>query len=168
MKGSIAWTWRWVDWEVALHVPVSIGAILSEHRQGSRENERGGQLFVDVRDERGLYLARATRPHHRDRSGRTWLELDERRCRDELGLAGKAGLHLLGYWHTHPEKIPRISMQDERSFREFTQTNAPTIRYPVCVIVGQKVLRAWSVREGTVIEAEREEFVAQKSAPSAL
>lgn len=162
MTDTIAWTWRWADWEVALHVPVSVGTILSDRRQGLRENERGGQLFVDVRDERGLNLARATRPHHRDRSGRTWLELDARRCRDELRLAGDAGLHLLGYWHTHPEKIPQISTQDERSFRAFTRTNAPTIRYPVCVIVGQKALRAWSVREGRVVEAERTEFVPAK------
>ncbi len=157
MIAEAAWAWTWPEFAATLLVPPEVDSLWRSHRQGPTGSERGGQLFVDIRDARGLYLARATPPHRRDRSGRHWLELDAWRCRAELRMAHRAGLRLLGYWHTHPEPIPHVSPQDTASFREFTRRNGSTLPYPVCVIVGQAVTCAWSIREQRVVEAERTE-----------
>jgi hypothetical protein len=159
VSDEFVWTWSWADWDVALRVSASIAEFLRGHRQGDHDSERGGQLFAETRDVRGLSIARATPPHLRDRSGRTWLELDRRRCRGELRQARADGLSLLGYWHTHPESIPQVSPQDIQSFRAFTQANAPTILYPLCVIVGRDALKAWSIREADIVEATRIESI---------
>lgn len=150
-----AFAWSWAEWDVMLHVPESVERLLLDHRQGANDPERGGQLFADLRGDEGMRVALATRPHRRDRAGRQWLELDRRRCREEVAQATQQGLHLIGYWHTHPEVIPHVSPQDVQSFRAFTRANAPRIRYPVCVIVGYDAIRAWSIREREIVEAAR-------------
>jgi hypothetical protein len=147
------WVWTWPEFAASVRVPGEVDALWRSHRQGGADPERGGQLFVDARDAQGLYLGCATPPHGRDRSGHHWLELDARRCRAELRAAERMGLQLLGYWHTHPEPVPHVSPQDTASFREFTRRNGSTLPYPVCVIVGQSAVRAWSIRESQVIEA---------------
>lgn len=155
MSDDFEWAWVWDDFDVTLHVSRPIEEFWRRSRQNDDDDERGGQLFANSRDTRGLVLSRVTVPHRRDRSGRNWLELDSRRCREELRVAEREGFRLLGYWHTHPEAIPHVSPQDIASFRAFTLANVPTIPYPICVIVGREQVRAWSIREQTVVEATR-------------
>lgn len=157
MSGPV-FAWSWAEWDVLLHVPETVQRLLLDHRQRANDHERGGQLFADLRGAEGMRVAIATLPHRRDRAGRQWLELDRKRCREELLRAAQQGLHLIGYWHTHPETIPHLSSQDVQSFRAFTRVNAPSIRYPVCVIVGHEAIRAWSIREYEIVEATRINF----------
>lgn len=151
-----------MEWDVELYVARTVEAFLLSHRQRDDENERGGQLFVDLRNERGLCVTLATPPHRRDRRGRQWLELDRKRCAQELKQASLNNLRLVGYWHTHPESIPQISPQDVQSFRAFSRVNAPSMLYPVCVIVGREGMRAWSIRENAVVEAERNGIISTR------
>lgn len=106
---AIAWQWSWPGLNTPLLVSQEVASLLEGYRQMRFDVERGGQLFVDPSSDAGLVLALATPPHKDDRAGRTWLDLNARRCRKEIELANAAGLRLVGYWHTHPQSIPMIS-----------------------------------------------------------
>lgn len=159
MKAELAWIWEWEKLRVKLKVTKSVADIFLDCRQDLGENERGGQLFVDVSQSDGLWLSRATLPHKNDRSGTTWLSLDQSRCKEEIKIANKQGLRLVGYWHTHPELIPNLSPQDIRSFREFSITNSKYLSCPLAIIVGNgkeaNSIRAWSLQNKNFILGSR-------------
>ena len=149
------WHWHWPQLPLQLLVAERAASLLCSHRQGPRDVERGGQLFVDIRDPRGLILSVATAPHCDDRAGVKWLELDPARCREETHAWQSKGLLLLGIWHTHAEPFPSLSQQDLKSLRKFGQAND---FWPLAIVVGQGTfpenLRAWSVRGDTLLLAQ--------------
>jgi hypothetical protein len=128
-------------------------------RQRFWEKERGGQLFADVSRPDGVWLALATPPHPADSAGRSWLVLDPERCRREIEHANANGLRLIGYWHTHPQRVPSLSAQDSTSFHRFAQRYRKDLPHPLAVIVGQSLrsdgIRAWSIRDGRCHAASR-------------
>lgn len=142
------WRWHWPQLSLDLLVATRAASVLCSYRQGARDIERGGQLFLDVRDARGLVLSIATPPHPDDRAGMTWLELDPVRCRKEVQEWQSSGLRLLGVWHTHAESGPSLSRQDLTSLRKFGHANR---FWPLAIVVGQGKLpedvRAWSLRD---------------------
>ncbi len=150
MIPELAWVWEWNSLGVKLNVASTVADIFSGHQQKVGENERGGQLFVDINRTDGLWLAEGTSPHKNDRAGTNWLNLDPHRCKQEILLANQQGLILVGYWHTHPELIPNLSLQDMISFREFSLKNSKYLSCPLAIIVGNgKVadsVRAWSLQ----------------------
>lgn len=141
------WSWVWPDLDLQLNVSAQAAIELASHRQESVCVEKGGQLFVDTCDPRGLLLAVATPPHPADRADVTWLDMDPDRCRVESSCWHRRGLQLIGVWHTHAEINPQLSSQDLKSLRSFGQANG---FFPLAVIVGQASdafnIRAWSVR----------------------
>lgn len=154
------WVWHWPTLGVELIVPPLVAAVFNAHRQRFLQKERGGLLFVDPNDPRGLVLASASPPHTADRSGRFELRIDEQRGRAEIQDANAKGLRLVGYWHTHPQGLPRLSATDIASFRELAARNPIDLPLPIAVIVGrsfqQEGIRAWSVRpEGVVLALTR-------------
>lgn len=152
------WQWEWPSVDGSLLVTGKLLNTLAMHRQRAWHSERGGQLFVDPNDARGLVLAVATPPHADDRAGWTWLELDTERCRQEIRVQNEAGLRLVGHWHTHPQKVPRISPTDVRSVAQFAKKNG-LIASPLAVIVGQSKepdgIQAWIHRDGLLIQAQK-------------
>lgn len=156
---KIAWRWQWPRHGAELLVTEAVAQLLSAHHQRIWETERGGQLFVDPDDRRGLVLAGATSPHPADRAGWAWLELDSKRCRQEIAQANARGWRLVGYWHTHPQVMPKISPTDVASFAAFATRYAIALSSPLAVIVGKPVhprgIRAWSIRDGQPKEGER-------------
>lgn len=156
---EIAWRWRWASQGAEVHVPQSVAQLLSTHRQRLWETERGGQLFVDPDDRRGLVLAGATSPHPADHAGWAWLELDASRCRREIAQANARGWRLVGYWHTHPQVVPKVSPTDVASFAAFAARYGGALASPLAVIVGKpdhpRGIRAWSIRDGQPVEGER-------------
>lgn len=155
----IAWQWRWPEIDTHLLVSQDVASLLGHFRQRRFGVERGGQLFVDLSSPAGLVLALATPPHRNDRAGRTWLELDAHRCRDEIERANTVGLRLVGYWHTHPQSIPMISPSDIGSFSRFAANYTQDLPHPLAIIVGNSIgpegLKAWSFRAGRYVEAVR-------------
>ncbi|KWS62527.1 MULTISPECIES: Mov34/MPN/PAD-1 family protein [Pseudomonas syringae group] len=153
----IAWRWSWPKIDTHLLVSQDVASLLDSYRQRRFDVERGGQLFVDPSNANGLILALATRPHVDDRAGRTWLELNARRCREEIERANAMGLRLVGYWHTHPQCIPMISPTDIGSFSRFAAHYTQYLPHPLAIIVGNSSspegIRAWSFREGRYIGA---------------
>jgi hypothetical protein len=154
---DIIWRWRWPGVSSELLVSQAVTTVLESHRQQVWGVERGGQLFVDPLHPSGLVLALATPPHHADRSGWAWLELNASRCLDEIENANAKGLRLVGYWHTHPQTIPAISSADIGSFSRFAARYIQDLPNPIAIIVGQsrklEGIKAWSFREGTYVEA---------------
>jgi hypothetical protein len=146
--------------ESELIVSRAVANVLGDHRQHEKNLERGGQLFVDPISPTGLLLALATQPHYADRAGRMWLELNVQRCQEEIQSANAQGLRLVGYWHTHPAKIPEISSADITSFSRFSARYPQELPHPIAIIVGQSTkpegIKAWSFRGGThAVEATR-------------
>lgn len=156
---SIAWRWRWPTINAELFVSQTVAETFDRHRQRAWSTEQGGQLFVDTANPIGLLLALATPPHPTDQAGRFWLELDTERCRQEVEAANAKGLRLIGYWHTHPQTIPKISPADRDSFSRFATHNVQDLPYPLAVIVGTSTkpdgIIAWSFRGCQNIEAIR-------------
>ncbi|MBX9763861.1 MAG: Mov34/MPN/PAD-1 family protein [Pseudomonadaceae bacterium] len=154
---AIAWQWSWPGVDTHLLVSQDVASLLERYRQRRFDVERGGQLFVDPASAAGLVLALATPPHRDDRAGRTWLELNAHRCRDEIERANAAGLRLVGYWHTHPQSIPMISPTDVESFSRFAARYTQDLPHPLAIIVGNSSspegIKAWSFREGRYVEA---------------
>ena len=154
---DIAWHWYWPSFGGQLLVSQDVAELFRNFRQSRIGVERGGQLFVNPSDSRGIVLALATPPHKNDRAGKTWLELDARRCREEVEVANDAGLRLIGYWHTHPQSIPVISNTDIKCFSKFSARYAQDLPQPLAIIVGNSSgpssIKAWSFREGRYVEA---------------
>lgn len=155
---NIAWSWAWPGIECTLSVSRGVAEVFDQYRQNDWKTERGGQLFVDLTDSRGLVMTLATCPHQRDRSGRTWLELDTHRCCQEIDAANALGLRLVGYWHTHPQAIPAISPTDVASFSRFAARYGQELPHPIAVIVGLSQtpngIKAWRFRNGGYEEAK--------------
>ncbi|MDH1500348.1 Mov34/MPN/PAD-1 family protein [Comamonas terrigena] len=154
---DIAWRWQWPVIDSELLVSQAVATVWARHRQRAWGRESGGQLFVDPLSPHGLMLAVATPPHPADRAGRTWLELDESRCRQEIESANAKGLRLVGYWHTHPQTIPVISPADVGSFSRFAARYILDLPSPIAIIVGQSKkpegIKAWSFRGRSYVEA---------------
>ena len=154
---SVAWRWRWSGVNAELLVSQDVANVLDSHRQQPSGVECGGQLFVNPATPDGLLLAFATPPHPSDRAGLTWLELDVHRCQLETKQANAQGLRLVGYWHTHPQTVPEISLTDIRSFSAFAARYRQDLPNPLAVIVGQSThpegIKAWSFRDGMYVEA---------------
>lgn len=154
MNSNIAWVWEWPGMDVSLNISKAVAEIFFHYRQHAEENERGGQLFVDLTNEDGLWLVDASKPHLDDCSGLNWLSLNQSRCTGEIEIANGKGLRLIGYWHTHPEEHPNISAQDIKSFKKFSKKNINYLQNPLVVIVGRSSTNAWIVNE-TVVEQAR-------------
>ena len=154
---DLAWEWRWKTLDVELKVSTKVVDIFFSHQQKLKEDEKGGQLFIDTSMSDGLWLAVATPPHKADRSNPTWLELDVNRCKQEVLEYQNQGLVLVGYWHTHAELTPNLSPQDIKSFREFSRNNINSLPNPLAVVVGYgstgDTIRAWSFQENGMILA---------------
>lgn len=157
MSYDLAWEWRWKTLNVELKVSTEVADIFFAHQQKLKEDEKGGQLFIDTSMSDGLWLTVATPPHNADRSGPTWLELDINRCKQEVLEYQNQGLVLVGYWHTHAELTPNLSPQDIKSFREFSRNNINSLPNPLAVVVGygstDDTIRAWSFQENGMILA---------------
>ncbi|MFJ5361219.1 Mov34/MPN/PAD-1 family protein [Pectobacterium sp. CHL-2024] len=153
----LAWTWGWEKYDFELHVSKDVSDVFDTHRQHSNKNECGGQLFIDVSFNNGLWLSSATLPHSSDKSSKHWVEFNSDRCESEQNQARRNGLVFAGYWHTHPQVIPMLSHQDKISIERFYLLNKNIIRSPIFIIVGtslgQDGIKAWAYKNEGYCEA---------------
>ncbi|MGD8175433.1 Mov34/MPN/PAD-1 family protein [Marinimicrobium sp. ARAG 43.8] len=160
---GFAWTWKWPKLDCELLVSKSVAKVLNQYRQKRFNLERGGQLFADLGNSNGLVLSDATPPHYNDQAGKSWINLDPERCKQEILDANERGLRLVGYWHTHPQSVPEVSHADIESFRRFSENNSQQLPSPIAVIVGtsnkSNGIRAWSFRQGSYIEGVWSEYL---------
>ena len=127
------------DGTLTVELTAKVITLMAQHRQlRFWHRERGGLLFassIGALDGR-VALAEASPPHSRDRSGRTWLELDHQRCIEEIRDCFARGLHFVGYWHTHPERYPRLSSQDAVALRPLVNDPGIDLVRLIMIVVG--------------------------------
>lgn len=152
------WKWFWPTLNVGLNINANLYKFLDSQRQKMGDSERGGQLFMKDDPFKGLVLMIATPPHKKDKSSKTWLELNPTRCREEIIKYNKFDYQFVGYWHTHPELIPQISTQDIVSLNKFSKQNMLILKNPLAIIVGQDKglngIKIWSMQDYGPLEAE--------------
>lgn len=132
-------SWRYLDPESGLIVSIapSVLQIFEGSRQRLWQRERGGVLFADsVGTDGRLGILDATAPNAHDRAGWNWLMLDHQRCLDAISDRFARGLHFVGYWHTHPERIPRPSTRDITVLQRNLLEGGVPLQKLIAVIVG--------------------------------
>lgn len=115
---------------------------LMNHRQAwPCQLEAGGQLFA--RFEKGNVLIEAiTGPRATDQSGRLYYIPDRTAEQREIDEYFAKGLHFVGDWHTHPERIPRPSQRDSHSLKECFASSQHGLNGFLLVIIGTASLPA--------------------------
>ncbi len=130
---------RYLDPESGLVVSIAppVLQLFERSRQRLWQRERGGVLFAEsVGTDGHLEILDATAPHAHDRAGWNWLTLDHQRCLDEISDRFVRGLHFVGYWHTHPERIPSPSARDITVLQRNLLGGGVPLQKLIAVIVG--------------------------------
>ncbi|MEG9433548.1 Mov34/MPN/PAD-1 family protein [Terriglobus sp. ADX1] len=79
--------------------------------------EAGGQIFARF-NKNQIRVELATGPRAADRRSRYGYTPNRSAEQFEIDAMHKRGLHFIGDWHTHPERVPHPSQSDVRSIRE--------------------------------------------------
>ena len=111
-------------------------ACLLAHRQiRFWQKEAGGQLFARFRP--GVMgVERVTGPRKTDRRSRFSYSPDRKAEQREINAMHALGLHYIGDWHTHPERVPRPSWLDNNTMSQCVQKSAHQAEGFLLVIVG--------------------------------
>jgi integrative and conjugative element protein (TIGR02256 family) len=130
---------------------------LANHQQSDRNSsEAGGQLFARFKGEQ-IRVERATGPRAADRRSRYGYIPDRRGEQEEIDSMHSRGLHFIGDWHTHPERIPTPSASDIRSIRQAVTESKHHLNGFILLIAGTEVfphslfLALYSARGETAI-----------------
>ncbi len=115
-------------------------AHFKKHRQERlRDTEAGGQLFARLtRFE--VYVEVATGPRPEDKRTRTSYVPNRESERREIKYMFQQGLHFVGDWHTHPERIAHPSSIDEDTIADCADKSSHDLNGFVLVVVGTGTL----------------------------
>ena len=122
--------------------------VMMKYQQRNGEGaEAGGQLFARFVDG-VVHIVFAGEPKRNDR--RWWkgfipCRKSERR---EISDLYQKGLHFVGDWHTHPEKVPKYSCRDLRSIQDCFCKSKHELSGLLMIIVGyanshDEAIRIW-------------------------
>lgn len=121
------------------------------------QREAVGQLFCPDLTSDIVYVHTVTRlrSHWASYSG---VRFNAGEAQAERDAFFKLGLHCIGLWHSHPERIPIPSSQDRELAAEHARAARPILAGLVFVIVGQaplpQGLGVWVHDGDTVWQAE--------------
>jgi integrative and conjugative element protein (TIGR02256 family) len=101
--------------------------------------EAGGQLFC-LFEEGKVLIEGATRPGHGDKRSRYSFWPNRSKEQKDINGQFEQGLHYIGDWHTHPERIPNPSGEDIRKMQAVYRESIHCLKYMILVIVGQEKL----------------------------
>ncbi|MES2220930.1 MAG: Mov34/MPN/PAD-1 family protein [Acidobacteriota bacterium] len=124
-------------------------------------SEAGGQLFARFKGEQ-IRVERATGPRETDRRSRYGYIPDRRGEQEEIDRMHSLGLHFVGDWHTHPERVPSPSVSDIRSIREAVTRSTHHLNGFVLLIAGTEVFplglfaKLYGARGETAIVLDRQ------------
>ena len=100
--------------------------------------EAGGQLFATFDDPSVVRIVEVTGPRSTDRR-RVFNYVPDRQAeREEIKERYARGLHFVGDWHTHKQRIPSPSATDQHSIRETVRCSNHDLAGFVLVVVGQE------------------------------
>ena len=110
---------------------------VSLHRQlGSRTSEAGGQPFAQLNSDK-IIVEKATGPRPQDRRTRFSYFPHRPSEQEEIFCFHTQGLHYVGDWHTHPQRIPTPSSDDFDSMSELFRKSEHSLNAFILMIVGQ-------------------------------
>lgn len=110
---------------------------LGQHRQVRFwHREAGGQLFARLSSNL-ITVEEATGPRPSDCRSRTSYAPDRVAEQAEIVARHAHGLHFVGDWHTHPERVPTPSPRDLASMADCFRRSRHGLQAFVLVIVGQ-------------------------------
>jgi integrative and conjugative element protein (TIGR02256 family) len=150
---------RLQNWRLrtASHTHPTVLNHLANHQQSDRNSsEAGDQLFARFKGEQ-IRVERATGPRAADRRSRYGYIPDRRGEQEEIDSMHSRGLHFIGDWHTHPERIPTPSASDIRSIRQAVTESKHHLNGFILLIAGTEVfphslfLALYSARGETAI-----------------
>lgn len=101
----------------------------------NRQREAGGQLFARF-DGFRIIVEEATGPRRSDRRTRTSYVPSRLAEQREINSRYERGLHYIGDWHTHPEKIPSPSLIDMRSIDDCVAKSEHSLNGFILIVVG--------------------------------
>ena len=106
------------------------------HQQVRRDQaEAGGQLFARI-TRYEIFVEEATGPRPTDRRGRTHYTPDRQAERREILERFALGLHYVGDWHTHPERVPTPSHVDRFTISDCSRRSNHKLACFLLIVVG--------------------------------
>ncbi len=109
--------------------------IMGRRQKRSSEPESGGQLFATF-EGGNVIVRRATGPRDSDLRSRSSFVPNRVAERREIKRLYRDGLHYVGDWHTHHQRIPVPSAVDLRSMSEVFTKSRHALAGFVLLIVG--------------------------------
>ncbi len=110
----------------------------ARHRQTDENpNEAGGQLFSSFEDG-VIRVLRATGPRLTDKREPLIYVPDREEERKEIRKNFAKGLHFVGDWHTHPERVPSPSVIDVQNMQDCFRRSVHGLNFFVLAIVGDE------------------------------
>ena len=97
--------------------------------------EAGGQLFAKISND-AIVIQKATPPRPGDRRGRFLFWPNRVAEQTEIDLEFASGLHYVGDWHTHPQRIPKMSSTDKRNIQKCFSMSDHDLSAFLMIIVG--------------------------------
>lgn len=115
-------------------------AVFEEYKQTEwLSKEAGGQLFA-VFESSLIRIVEATPPRLTDKRSRCGFVPDRKAEIADIDERFERGLHFMGDWHTHPQKVPEPSWRDKQSMREMVSLSSFEVTGFLMVIVGKSEL----------------------------
>ena len=100
-------------------------------------SEAGGQLFATFENWSIMNIVDVTGPRPTDKRSMFRYQPDRIAENAEIREQFARGLHFVGDWHTHKQRVPMPSSTDENSIRELVQRSSYDLAGFVLVVVGQ-------------------------------
>lgn len=129
---------RRAGYPIALEFSAEVLEHFDRHRQVKWMScEAGGQLFSTLAEPGIVRVTDATGPRPTDRRSPYGYKPDRHAEREEIIERYGHGLHFIGDWHTHRQRLPEPSGRDKRSMRDMVRRSS--VEPPGCflIIVGQ-------------------------------
>lgn len=106
------------------------------HQQVRQDQpEAGGQLFARI-TRYEIFIEEATGPRPTDQRGRMHYTPDRQAERKEIRERFALGLHYVGDWHTHPERVPIPSPIDRFTISDCSRRSTHKLAGFLLIVVG--------------------------------
>lgn len=100
--------------------------------------EAGGQLFSATPEQQIIEISVITGPYSKDRRSRNGFFPNVQQATDDRNKQFKNGLHAVGIWHTHPERLPTPSLTDRKTTKEHLNAFEGEMHGFLLVILGNQ------------------------------
>lgn len=114
-----------------------VSHLVAHRQQGWRSTEAGGQLFGVFEGNEIWRVQEATGPRATDWRTLFGFVPDRAAEQNEIAERYLHGLHFMGDWHTHRQKLPSPSSTDLNSMRDMVRRSAHGLDGFMLIVVGQ-------------------------------